>query len=95
LAARHRPYGFVVDAQLDVAASTVALGPDAPDYSGLLEDLQMVRQQVGAKAEFGGELTRGDVTEDEPVDEGEAHGLPKSGEDRRSPPQLFIHDLPP
>ena len=95
LAAGYGSHGLVVDPQLDVAASAVALGPDTPDHAGVLEHLQMVGQQVGAQAEFGGELARRQVTQDEPVHQGEAYRLPESREDRRSPLQMFIHDLPP
>ena len=95
LTAGHGSHGLVIDPQLDVAAPAVTLRPDTPDHVGVLEHLQMMGQQIGAHAHYGGQLARREVTKDEPVHQGEAYRLPQRRKDRRPPLQMFIHDLPP
>ena len=42
----------LVQPKLDIAASPVALGADAPDHAGALENVQVVSEQIGAESEL-------------------------------------------
>ena len=69
-ASRHQAY---------VGPPAVTLRPVADDESGVLQHLQVMRDQVGRQAQGAGDLAGRRVAEDQRVDDGQPRGLAQCG----------------
>ena len=80
--------GGVVEAELDVAATAVALGADFADQACVLEDLEMEGEVVARQVHQRAELAGGGVAEGQVLHDGEPDRFAEGRETRRPHPEL-------
>jgi hypothetical protein len=76
--------------QPQVVTAAVALGPAAGDHSGLLQHVQVVRQQVGRHRQYARQLGRGRVPREQRVGDGQPGRVGQRGVHGGAPGQAGV-----